>query len=38
MRRPAQGLPADQKAFKLYSGEEHIMDCKEGSDCQMMHR
>ena len=34
----AQNMRAETKSFKLFSGQEHIMDCKHGEDCQMSHR
>ena len=28
----------EHKSFKLFSGEEYIMDCHDGDNCKVMHR
>ncbi|CAL5230038.1 g13483 [Coccomyxa viridis] len=35
--RLPQDMHDESKSFELFSGEDHIMDCKQGESCQMLH-
>ena len=34
----AQGILAEHTSFKLYSGDEYIMDCRDGDKCKVLQR